>query len=173
MTEQLLALLRRRRNHHGLSLAHQSVLLDELRSSTKDLNAALRELTERGEIEIISPLPFLAVRFPLWPGSSGPLVLETQQPLHREPIPLRGPVSSIAAAATNSSSGDRGAAEGEALLREVLAVLGPEADADEFRGILEGRSSEMIRRALRRVEATVRIRVSRAALFRSLLNRLS
>jgi hypothetical protein len=68
---------------------------------------------------------------------------------------------------------DGGAGEGEALLDEVLAVLGPSADHDEFRAILAGHSLDLIRRCLRRVQATKAIRVSRAALFRSLLEKLS
>jgi len=67
---------------------------------------------------------------------------------------------------------DGGAGEGEALLDEVVRVLGPEADREEFARILTGRSAELVRRCLRRVEATKSIRVSRAALFRSLLQKL-
>jgi hypothetical protein len=65
------------------------------------------------------------------------------------------------------------AGEGEALLEEVLAVLGPDASRAEFRAILARYSDALVRRCLRRVEATKAIRVSRAALFRSLLTRLS
>jgi len=59
------------------------------------------------------------------------------------------------------------------LLAEVLAVLGQSAERDEFQAVLRGYSPELIRRCLRRVRATKSIRVSRAALFRSLLQKLS
>lgn len=66
---------------------------------------------------------------------------------------------------------DGGAGEGP-LLGRVLAVLGPEADPDEFRELVAQADPDLVRRCLRRVQATRAIRVSRAALFRSLLGRL-
>jgi hypothetical protein len=63
--------------------------------------------------------------------------------------------------------------EGEALLDEVLDILGPVADRDEFRTILAAHSPALIYRCLRRVQATKAFRVSRAALFRSLLQKLN
>lgn len=68
---------------------------------------------------------------------------------------------------------DGGAGEGEALLEEVLQFLGPEANRDEFREILAGHHPSLIHRCLQRVQVTRNIRVSRAALFRSLLTKLT
>jgi hypothetical protein len=173
MKEQLFGFLRRRVGDHGLALVHESVLLNALGTTSKELSAALDVLASAGDVEVLSKLPYLVVRVHSWSGSKRPGVIEKQQdsrsPAHALDVPVS---SSIAAAATNSSR-DGGAGEGEALLDQVLATLGPEADPEEFRLILEGRSPVVIRQALRRVQATTTIRVSRAALFRSLLTKLS
>src|SRR5207247_5778304 len=107
-----------------------------------------------------------------WSSSSSPRELSEQQvSINQRSLHIEVPVSSRAAAATQQEDG--GAGEGEALLEHVLGILGPDADRDEFAHILTGRSSALIRRCLRRVQATKAIRVSRAALFRSLLEKLS
>ena len=173
MTAQLLSQLHAQANHHGLVFLRESPLLEALRTEREPLSAALAQLEAQGEIEILSSLPFLVVKLKKWSGrgprlgSSQPNLQAQQRGAHREV-----PVSSSAAAAAMQQE-DGGAGEGELLLEEVLGLLGPDADREEFAQILTGHSPELIRRCLRRVQATKSIRVSKAALFRSLLQRLS
>lgn len=170
MISPLFDLLRTRANHRGLVLLREAVLLEALSIERRALTVELNALEASGEIEVLSPLPFLVVRLKKWPAhwtidrKTGPNLEQ-----HRR-IPKEVPVSS-AAAATQQEDG--GAGEGEALLGEVLTVLGPSADRKEFALILAGQPPELVRRCLRRVQATKSFRVSRAALFRSLLGKLS
>ncbi len=174
MTERLLDYLRRQANARGLVLASVVRMMAEFEISRPDLDEALRSLEAEGRIKILSPLPYavLAITPHSWPGSSSAPREKKQQfsssgrSLHREV-----PVSSRAATATQPEDG--GAGEGEALLDQVLGVLGSEADRDEFRAILLGHDPVLIHRCLKRVLATRSIRVSRAALFRALLEKLS
>jgi len=172
VTEQLLEYFRRHANSEGLALANESRLIQEFAASHDDLVLALKQLESQGNVRILSRLPFVALKLVPWSSSSSSLVKKQQQissdpgSWHREV-----PVSSRAAAVTHTEDG--GAGEGERLLAEVLAVLGPGADRDQFQAVLNDYSPELIRRCLRRVQATKAIRVSRAALFRSLLQKLS
>ena len=172
MTERLLDYLRGYANADGLAFASESRLIDEFSASHDDLARALNQLESDGKVRILSRLPFVALKLRAWPGSSSPRVQKMQQiNSNQHSLHIVVPVSSRAAAATQQEDG--GAGEGEALLDHVLAVLGPDADRDEFRAILAGREPALIHRCLRRVQATKSIRVSRAALFRSLLHKLS
>ena len=86
---------------------------------------------------------------------------------------MGSPSAYAAAAAINQQQQEDGGAGEGGLLEEVLAVLGPGVDRDEFREILAGHPAALIHRCLKRVEATKQIRVSKAALFRSLLKKLA
>jgi hypothetical protein len=172
VTEQFLDYFQSHASSRGLVLATESRLLSELAVSREALAHGMRSLEAEGRIRVLSPLPYLALKLVSWSGSSSSHVQEEQQissnhsDVHREV-----PVSSRAAAATQAEDG--GAGEGEGLLDQVLAVLGPDADREEFRAILSGHHPSLVHRCLRRVQATKAIRVSRAALFRSLLQKLS
>jgi hypothetical protein len=171
MTERLLAHLQSKANSRGLVLANEDALLEKLATTHDALTRALNNLETQGMIEISSPLPFVVIKVPKWSGSNHPRVRKEQQISNsKRSLHIEVPVSSAAAAATQEVGG---LGEGEALLGEVLALLGPEADRTEFRRILAGQDGALIHRCLRRVQATKAIRVSRAALFRSLLQKLS
>lgn len=174
MTDRLFEYFRRHAHSRGLVLASETRLGEELHASRKALTASLTALEAEGKIELLAPLPFavIALKPRPWSGSNSPRVQKEQQ-ISSESIGVHKevPVSSAAAAVMQQEDG--GAGEGEALLDEVLGALGPDADRDEFAQVLTGRSAELVRRCLRRVEATKSIRVSRAALFRSLLQKLS
>jgi hypothetical protein len=171
MTQPLLSALGRRVNHRGLVIASEDALIEELHVTHDALVDGLRKLEEAKLVETLAPLPFIVLRLRSWSGSSTPRARRAQQ-ISGNPaiVHIEVPVSSRAAAATQQEDG--GAGEGEALLDQVLATLGPEADREEFRRILAGHDSALIHRCLRRVRATRSIRVSRAALFRSLLQKL-
>jgi hypothetical protein len=170
MTEQVLQALRGRFNHRGIVIVREAALLDEMKIAPQDLRSALDRLVSDRVIEILSPLPFLVVK---WSGSGAARVRNEQQSSLDRPSAMEVPVSSAAAAAKQQRE-DGGAGEGGVrFLDEVLAVLGPDADRDEFREILAGCPAALIHRCLKRVEATKQIRVSKAALFRSLLNKLA
>ena len=173
MTDRLLDYLRVHATPRGLVLITETRLVETLHASRESLMASLKALEAEARIEILAPLPYgvLALKPRPWSGSS-PLRRRNVQQIssERAGVHREVPVSSAAAAAMQQEDG--GAGEGEALLDEVVRVLGPEADREEFARILTGRSAELVRRCLRRVEATKSIRVSRAALFRSLLQKL-
>jgi hypothetical protein len=172
MTERLFGQLQSRANRRGLALASETRLLRSLRTNHATLEAALSALEAEGRIHLLSTLPYVVLKLISWSGSSAPDVRKEQQISSDAAIVhMEVPVSSSrAAAATHTEDG--GAGEGE-LLGEVLAALGPEANREEFRQLLPRYSAALVRRCLRRVQATTHIRVSRAALFRALLQRLS
>lgn len=184
MREKVLRLLQQRANRRGQVLARGPWLEEELGCSSPVLEAALTDLASSGVLEILSPLPWLIVKVrraggrvapepPSWSDSSPSDARKGQQiSSNSRSMDIEVPVSSAAAAAMQPREVG-GAGEGEALLDEVLALLGPDADRDEFRTVLAGHSRALIRRCLKRVQATRNIRVSRAALFRSLLTKLS
>lgn len=174
MREPLLATLIRHANHRGLILASEPTLLRERGGAPAELREELMALEEARQVEVLAPLPFLVLRLVSWSGSSrdparnSPMKGSSPAVVHR-----KVPVSSSSAAAAAATHEDGGAGEGGRLLEEVLAALGPEAGRAEFAAILKGRPPALIRRCLQRVEATARIRVSKPALFRSLLAKLS
>jgi len=172
MTDRLRATLIRHTNHRGLILVSERTLAEALWLSSNEIRAAVARLAEEGEIEILEPLPFLVARSRSWSGSRVHRMKKPQQISSQAPkAHIEVPVSSEAAAAKHTVVG--GAGEGGALLDEVLAALGPEAGREEFARILADHSPALIHRCLARVRATRRIRVSRAALFRALLKKLS
>ncbi len=176
MSEQLLKFLRASVTRTGLVLVREERLCDELGLDPALLRAALAALEAAGHVSVLSPLPFLvlAIKPRVWSGSSTtrtakvPINSSVPAPLHIE-VPVSS--SSFAAAIQSREVGVAG--EGEALLGEVLGALGPDADRDEFRAILARYSPSLVRRCLRRVMATKAIRVSRTALMRALLIKLS
>jgi hypothetical protein len=173
MTARLLSQLQANANHRDVVLLRESVLLEALQTQRDALSAGLAELETAAEIRILSPLPFLVLKLKKWSGRK-PDVGANRPRLQQPQLGVHGevPVSSSAAAAAMRQE-DGGAGEGEALLEEVLEALGPSADREEFAQVLNGRSRELVRRCLRRVQATKSVRVSKAALFSSLLQRLS
>lgn len=173
MIGKLIDELRSRANYRGRVITHETALLEELQLTHDELGAQLAELERTGLVEVLSPLPFLVLKLRSWSGSRPDRVPNEQRiSSPKRDARIEVPVSSAAAAATQQLEVG-GAGEGEALLDEVLAVLGPDADRDEFRVILAKHHAALIHRCLKRVQATKSIRVSRAALFRSLLDRLS
>jgi hypothetical protein len=171
MTERLLEHLHSRANSRGLVLANEDALLEKLATTHDALTRALKILEAQRTVEVLAPLPFVVIKLMKWSGSNAPRVRKEQQISDsKRSLHIEVPVSSAAAAATQEVGG---LGEGEALLDQVLAALGPGADRAEFRAILAGNDPALIHRCLRRVRATKAIRVSRAALFRSLLQRLS
>jgi hypothetical protein len=176
MTSRLLALLQARAGRHGLVLARGAQLEAQLRCSPDHLSRALDELVAARRVEILAPMPYLVLAFlpRPWSGIKTAPGHEPQQiSSNARPSQEEVPVSSSSYAAAIQSREVGVAGEGEALLAEVLGALGPEADRDEFRTILARYSPSLVRRCLRRVMATKAIRVSRTALFRSLLIKLS
>jgi len=172
MTAELLRHLRSRVGRRGLVMRREAVLLAQLRTTKEVLSRALETLVREGAVAVLSPLPFLVLRLGSWSGSSHPGVKNKQQtPQVQAQLYMEVPVSTAAAAAATHEDG--GAGEGEALLGEVLGLLGPEADREEFRRILAAHHPALIRRALGRVAQTKAIKVSRPALFRFLLRKLS
>lgn len=171
MIEQLRAALTHHTNHRGLILVSAQTLGEALSLSSEKIRDDVEKLAAAGEIEILSPLPFLVARVHSWTGNKHSSMKKPQQIRSQTPkAHIEVPVSSKAAAATQTVVG--GAGEG-GLLDEVIATLGPEADPTEFARILADHSPMHIHRCLARVRATKRIRVSRAALFRALLQKLS
>ena len=171
MTEQVLQALRPRSSHHGLVIVREAVLLDELRIGPDALRAAIKNLDEDRLIEILSPLPFLVLK---WPGkrsrdrengtgseaSEGPRY--SSYSFNNESVDKSIAIKAI---------GDSGSADA-ALLQEILTTLG-ETDPTTFRGVLDHYSAKHIRAVLDRVRSTPpeKFRKSKTALFRYLLAR--
>ena len=150
MTERLLAFLNTRANRRGIVIVAESTLLSEVGADRESVTAELEKFERAGLVQVLSPLPFLALKLRSWSGSSSPKERKEQQnSTVQRPIHEAVPVSSIAAAATQHREVG-GAGEGEALLDEVLRTLGPEAERDEFRTILAGHHPTLIHRALKR-----------------------
>jgi hypothetical protein len=178
MRERLLAALRHRANQNGLATVREAQLLVDLSSNHDDVSIALEALSRAHLVEVLSPLPYLVVKLPKWPSRSSAKGVETAEFTPKGstwPMDARVSSSQAAAAAASSKQEVGGAGEGERLLDEVVDLLGPEADRDEFRSLLGRFSYGVVRQALRRVGATppAQIRKSKAALFRYLLNKLS
>lgn len=152
-------------NHRGLVSRQSDRLAQDLELEEEKLAEWLDRLKNAGLIEVYSPKPYLVIKLLKWSEGDGAEPRDT-------PDSTRS--SSDAAAASFSRQEDGGQGEGEALLQEVLAVL-EETDADEFRRLIQGRSPELVRRALFRVRITPpqQIRKSKAALFRYLIAKLA
>lgn len=173
MRDSLLRVLREHTSRRGLSLAREETLLAALDCDRGALAAALRELELVGEIETLVPLPFLVTRMRSWPRAFPAVSVNTME---HEPASRSAPdVPSVSSGGTAASASPiAGGTEVEDQpLRDVIAQLGDEASAEELRALITPYSHTLVRRCLQRVAATKHIRVSRLALFRSLLKRLS
>ena len=163
-------------NFSGVVSKRSDQLAELLKTDEPTLLADLARLADLGLIRSLNPAPYLVIQLALWPGK-----VDTPRPIPpaaggETPVTQEvARVSSSAAAASASQPEVGGQGEGGDLLNRVLAVLGPEADVEEMRGLIETYPAETVRRALQRVEATPtwQIRRSRTALFRYLLTKLN
>ena len=163
-------------NFSGVVSKRSDQLTALLKTDEPKLLADLARLTDLGLIRSLNPAPYLVIQLALWPGKvdpshSVPPAAGGETPVTHEATR----VGSSAAAASASQPEVGGQGEGGDLLNRVLAVLGPEADVEEMRDLIEKHPAETVRRALQRVEATPtrQIRRSRTALFRYLLTKLN
>lgn len=171
MTDQVLQALRRRTNHRNLVIVREDALLDELGISPDALRVAIKTLDEEHSFEILSPLPFLVLKW------SGKRSLSSETP-SKDGLPDEPRYSSYSfnnkaldKSIAIKAIDDPGSAESE-LLQDILATLG-ESDPTTFRGVLAHYPAGTIRAALERVRATPpeKLRKSKTALFRYLLAR--
>ena len=165
MSERVLQALLRHTNQHGLVIAREGGLLEELGITSDALRSALRELESARAIEVIAPPPFLVLRLKKWPGSdekaanSAANAYSYSKRLNNKAI-------------TADSYRPEEVAENDGLLHEILETLG-ETDPESFRKAIEHYSPAAIRTALERVRRAKSIRKSRTALFRHLLPRIA
>jgi len=173
MTSELLTVLRRHANHRGTVITREAKLLQELQCSQVTLRSALRELEDRQEVRVLSPLPYLVVALSSKSWSGG----DAEPPkMGRKtgPEALRSYSfqSSLSQSQQLMKESYRQPTAEEALLREILDTLG-ESDATTFRGALRSYEPAIIRTALERVRRMKTIRKNRTALFRYLLPRIA
>jgi hypothetical protein len=149
-------------------------LAKDLGVKPEQVEAWLVRLVHAGLVGVHVPAPYLVIKLRFWSGSDGEHSAASGEN-GSNGVPHRDvPVSSSklqAAAASSSKREDGGLGEGgEALLAEVLRVLG-ETDGAEFRDLLPQFPKPVILKALLRVKTTPgnQIRKSKAALFRYLL----
>lgn len=166
-------------NFRGIASRRLDRLAEESNASAVQIEASLSQLASVGLIEILSPAPFLVIKLRSWSGNG--FSKRDEAPQNRSggstpaiDVPVRSS-SAAAAPAINSNGEDGGQGEGEALLREIVEVLGHDADADEIRPLIQRLPVELVRRAIRRVQTTPdsEIRKSKLALFRYLLQKLA
>jgi len=165
-------------NHRGVVCKRADLIAGTLGLEEAGLLGDLEKLSEIGLVRSLSPAPYLVIQLALWPGNGGsPDVQVAASAAQRPAVQEEARVSSsdAAAAASATQPEDGGQGEGGALLARVLAVLGPEADANEMRDLVGAHPPDVVERALRRVEATParQIRRSKTALFRYLLTKLN
>lgn len=165
-------------NHRGVVCKRSDQIAATLSLDEPTLLADLEKLSDLGLIRSLNPAPYLVIQLSLWPGkaeaSKARRPAETDlEPAARSAVPVSS--REAAAAASASLPKDGGQGEGSDLLDRVLAVLGPEAGANEMRELVGTHAPELIRKALQRVEATPahQIRRSKTALFRYLLTKLT
>ncbi len=159
-------------NPRGIALRTSDRLVEDLAIPKAMLEEWLGRLAGARLAEIQSPAPYLVIKLPFWSGTT-----DTQ----REDSDLASasngsgalevPVSSKQQqAAAFNQAGEGGLGEGEALVAEVVRVLGG-ADANEVRGLIAEFPKPVVLKALIRVKTTPssQIRKSKLALFRYLL----
>lgn len=168
MTERLVAALRRHTNDRGLVVVRESALLEELSTEPKALRQAVQELESQGVIRILTPLPFLILK---WPGS-GPTEEKSRGKTSRSSGSAYSFQSSLSSSKQLKESYGQPTSEEGALLKEILETLG-EDDPTTFRGAIRNYSPEVIRLTLERIRRMPSIRKSRTALFRYLLPRIN
>ena len=164
-------------NHRGLVCKRSDQIAATLNTDEATLLADLAKLSGLGLIRSLNPAPYLVIQLTLWPGKDAsphkPAPVETgPRPAAHVEVPVSSGEAAAAASASRPEVGGQG--EGGDLLDHVLTVLGPDADAKEMRELVAVHPSELVRRAIQRVEATPtrQIRRSRTALFRYLLTKL-
>ncbi len=169
---QLIAALMARANARGLVLASEATLLDDLGIGSAALEKLLEEAMRHGEIDILSPLPFLVAKLPgSWSGRKHEASKRAAKsgaptdPAYSSQSSLSQPKQLMKESYSPSS-------DDEALLKEILATLG-ESDPTTFRGALRSYTPGVIRLALERVRRNPTIRKNRTALFRYLLPRIA
>jgi len=158
MTDQLLQVLTEKAHSDGIAFAQEEFLLHRLNCDGEKLGLALEALESRGEIAILSSLPFLTVKLKIWPGRA----VNSANP--------GTPPYSSSHLRNISEDSYRGRADD--LLGEILSVLG-ESDPQSFRKATEIYAPHVIRLALDRVRKAQTIQKSRTALFRYLLPRIA
>jgi len=167
MKDQLLTFLQTRANTRGLVFAQEPVLLRELRTSHEDLLEMLEALRLDGAVEILSSLPFLALKLKKWSGTSakqadsGASAYSYSKLFQQEHVKNSYRQGKTVADATN-----------DGLLREILETLG-ETNPASFEKAVDLYSPHVIRTALDRVRRTKGIRKSKTALFRYLLTKVN
>ncbi len=161
MTEQVLQVLRRRTDHHGLVIVREPALLDELRISSDELQFSLRDLEAHRLIEVLSPLPFLVVK---WSGE--------KQKTPNSAGDAYSFQSSLSQSQQLKESYGPTEDERDALLQEILDTLG-ETDPTTFRGAIRSYPAGVIRTALARVRRMKNIQKTPTAVFRFLLPRIA
>ena len=165
-------------NFNGLVSKRSDQIAAALKTDEPSLLADLAKLSDLGLIRSLNPAPYLVIQLALWPGKGEalapdePAASSEMLVVHSE-VPVSSSTAAAAASASTPEVGGQG--EGGELLNRVLAVLGPDADAEEMRDTIGTYSAETVRRALQRVEATParQIRRSKTALFRYLLTKLN
>jgi len=170
-----LALLRAA-NHRGVVCKRSDQIAGALGLEEAGLLGDLEKLSELGLVRSLSPAPYLVIQLVLWPGKRDMSDVQVADSAAQQPaVQEEARASSSDAAASATQPEDGGQGEGGALLDRVLAVLGPEPDANEMRDLVSAHPPDVVERALRRVEATPdqQIRRSKTALFRYLLAKLN
>ena len=161
MTEQILQELQRRTNHRDFVIVRGSVLLDELRVTPEVLEAAIRKLEADRLIEILSPLPFLVVK---WPGKRSKSLNPEDNAYSFQ--------SSLSQSKHLKESYRSTKVERDALLQEILDTLG-ESDPTTFRGAVHSYPPGVIRTALARIRRMKNVKKNPTAVFRFLLPRIA
>lgn len=168
MSDALLDELKRNANSRGLVLVRSEALCRTLQRSEGALDADLMRLETSGEIDILTPSPFLVLKLRKWPGSQ--LTLE-ETPSKREGPEARANSYSFKQSKRLNES-YRHPPMDDTLLSEILSTLG-ESDPTTFRGALRNYSPKTIRATLERVRKARHVRTTRVALFRYLLPRIA
>jgi hypothetical protein len=162
-------------NNRGLIIRRSDQLADDLRVSEDEIDDWLIRLAEAKLVEVQVPAPYLVIKLGLWSDESSDSLQEGRVPASR---PASQSYSSALAihdeskSNSNSSEEGTGSPEPDALLAEILSVLG-ESDPTSFRPLLTHYPPEVIRGVLQRVRTAGRIRKSKTALFRYLLGKLT
>ena len=165
-------------NYSGVVSKRSDQIATALKTDEPTLLADLAKLADLGLIRPLNPAPYLVIQLAMWPGREEAPAMDapavsSETPIAHSEVPVSSSAAAAAASASQPEVGGQG--EGGALLERVLAVLGPEADAEEMRDTVGTYPPETVRRALQRVEATPdrQIRRSKTALFRYLLTKLN
>lgn len=160
-------------NAKGIICREYSTIARELEIPEAEGLAWLERLVSCRLVEVLTGPPHLVLKLPLW-SAHEPSAIEKSRKSSESAGDAREivPVSSKQQAAANENIGVGGAGEG--VFAEVANLLGG-TDAQEIREQLDQFPEELIRRVIARVRATPErhIRVSRLALFRFLLTKLS